>query len=231
MSGSAASRIAVVTGAGSATGIGFAVARVLGHTGLRILIASTTDRILERAADLCREGIEATGVACDLTTENGVAALVAATQGGNQGEGLLCGAAIGEGQERLQAASGLGIHARRAREKAAAPRQPGQVAPRKTKAQVMEQLVASVNVDLPRSLVGQEIQRLFCFSIVVPEARHALVVDAHFLEAVIVRTGVPHLVILPLGKFHDIPPELIFYRMHNRLKAPCLRTFHFICPG
>lgn len=81
MSGSAASRIAVVTGAGSATGIGFAVARVLGHTGLRILIASTTDRILERAADLCREGIEATGVACDLTTENGVAALVAATQG------------------------------------------------------------------------------------------------------------------------------------------------------
>ena len=81
MSGAAASRIAVVTGAGSATGIGFAVARVLGHTGLRILIASTTDRILERAADLCREGIEATGVACDLTTENGVAALVAATQG------------------------------------------------------------------------------------------------------------------------------------------------------
>jgi len=82
VSGAAASRVAVVTGAGSATGIGFAVARVLGHTGLRILIASTTDRILERAADLRREGIEATGVACDLTTENGVAALVAAAQGG-----------------------------------------------------------------------------------------------------------------------------------------------------
>ncbi len=81
MSGAAASRVAIVTGAGSATGIGFAVARVLGHTGLRILIASTTDRILERAADLRREGIEATGIACDLTTETGVAALVAATQG------------------------------------------------------------------------------------------------------------------------------------------------------
>jgi 3-oxoacyl-[acyl-carrier protein] reductase len=81
VSGAAASRVAIVTGAGSATGIGFAVARVLGHTGLRILIASTTDRILERAADLRREGIEATGIACDLTTETGVAALVAATQG------------------------------------------------------------------------------------------------------------------------------------------------------
>ena len=82
MSDATASRVAVVTGAGSATGIGFAIARMLGHSGLRILIASTTDRILERAADLRREGIEATGVACDLTTENGVAALVAAAQGG-----------------------------------------------------------------------------------------------------------------------------------------------------
>jgi 3-oxoacyl-[acyl-carrier protein] reductase len=82
VSGAAASRIAVVTGAGSATGIGFAIARALGHTGLRVLIASTTDRIHERAADLRRVGIEATGVACDLTTEHGVAALVAAAQGG-----------------------------------------------------------------------------------------------------------------------------------------------------
>jgi 3-oxoacyl-[acyl-carrier protein] reductase len=82
VSGAAASRVAVVTGAGSATGIGFAVARSLGHTGLRILIASTTDRIHERAADLRREDIYATGVACDLTSEAGVAALVAAAGGG-----------------------------------------------------------------------------------------------------------------------------------------------------
>ena len=82
MSGAAASRVAVVTGAGSATGIGFAIARALGHTGLRILIASTTDRIHERAADLRREDIDATGVACDLTSEAGVAALVAAAGGG-----------------------------------------------------------------------------------------------------------------------------------------------------
>lgn len=82
MSGAAASGVAVVTGAGSATGIGIAVARALGRTGLRVVIASTTDRIHERAADLRREGIEATGVACDLTTEAGVAAFVAAADGG-----------------------------------------------------------------------------------------------------------------------------------------------------
>ncbi|HSW34420.1 MAG TPA: SDR family NAD(P)-dependent oxidoreductase, partial [Steroidobacteraceae bacterium] len=82
VSGAAASRVAVVTGAGSATGIGFAIARALGHTGLRVLIASTTDRVHERAADLRREGMESTGVACDLTTETGVAALVAAAQSG-----------------------------------------------------------------------------------------------------------------------------------------------------
>ena len=82
MTGSATSRVAVVTGAGSATGIGFAIARVFGLAGMRVVIASTTDRIHERAADLRRAGIEATAVACDLTSENGVAALVAAAQGG-----------------------------------------------------------------------------------------------------------------------------------------------------
>jgi 3-oxoacyl-[acyl-carrier protein] reductase len=81
VSGAAASRRAVVTGAGSATGIGYAVARVLGRTGMHVVIVSTTDRIHERAADLRRKDIDATGVACDLTSEAGVAALVAATQG------------------------------------------------------------------------------------------------------------------------------------------------------
>jgi len=78
----AASRVAVVTGAGSATGIGFAIARALGSAGQRVLIASTTDRIHERVADLRREGIDAIGVVCDLMSETGVAALVAAAQGG-----------------------------------------------------------------------------------------------------------------------------------------------------
>lgn len=88
MSGAAASRVAVVTGAGSATGIGFAIARSLGLAGLRVLIASTTDRIHERVADLQRDGIDASGVACDLTSESGVATLVEAAEGGD-GVGVL----------------------------------------------------------------------------------------------------------------------------------------------
>jgi len=83
VSGAAASRVAVVTGAGSATGIGFAIGRALGRAGLRVLIVSTTDRIHERAAELRREGFDATGVACDLTSEAGVAALIAAAGGGD----------------------------------------------------------------------------------------------------------------------------------------------------
>ena len=69
-------RHAVVTGAGSPTGIGFAIAQALGAAGHALLIASTTDRIHERAAELRAAGHDARGVACDLTSEAGVAALV-----------------------------------------------------------------------------------------------------------------------------------------------------------
>jgi len=74
-------RLAVVTGSGSPTGIGFAIARALGAAGHALLVASTTDRIHERAAELRAAGIDAQGVACDLTSEAGVAALVAAAAG------------------------------------------------------------------------------------------------------------------------------------------------------
>lgn len=80
MSASGAGHIAVVTGAGSATGIGFAIARALGRAGLRPVIASTTHRIQERVSELRNEGIDVTGVVCDLTTKPGVAALVAAAE-------------------------------------------------------------------------------------------------------------------------------------------------------
>jgi len=70
--------LAVVTGAGSPTGIGFAIARALGAAGHPLLIASTTDRIHERAAELRAAGCDARGVAGDLTSEDGVAALVVA---------------------------------------------------------------------------------------------------------------------------------------------------------
>ncbi|MCT9929654.1 SDR family oxidoreductase [Planotetraspora sp. A-T 1434] len=60
-------RAAIVTGAGSADGIGFACARRLASDGMRVVISSTTDRIQERAARLREEGADAVGVAADLT--------------------------------------------------------------------------------------------------------------------------------------------------------------------
>ena len=45
-------RVALISGAGSATGIGFAAARALGELGARVAITSTTERINERVASL-----------------------------------------------------------------------------------------------------------------------------------------------------------------------------------
>jgi 3-oxoacyl-[acyl-carrier protein] reductase len=55
---------ALVTGAGSTEGIGFACARQLARLGARVAVVSTTDRIHQRAAEL---GIEAVGLVADLT--------------------------------------------------------------------------------------------------------------------------------------------------------------------
>jgi 3-oxoacyl-[acyl-carrier protein] reductase len=73
--------LAIVTGAGSPTGIGFAIARALGAAGHPLLVTSTTSRIEERAAELRGAGCVASGVACDLTDERGVARLVASAGG------------------------------------------------------------------------------------------------------------------------------------------------------
>jgi 3-oxoacyl-[acyl-carrier protein] reductase len=73
-------KVAIVTGAGSADGIGFASARALAALGARVVIASTTERIHERAEDLADLGGEATGVVADLTTADGVDALIAAAR-------------------------------------------------------------------------------------------------------------------------------------------------------
>ncbi len=61
--------VAVVTGAGSPTGIGFATARALARVGHCLMIVSTTDRIKERAVELRAEGHEAHAVVADLTSE------------------------------------------------------------------------------------------------------------------------------------------------------------------
>lgn len=76
--------LAVVTGAGSATGIGFAIAQALGRAGHPLVVASTSGRIAQRVDELRRAGFEARGVACDLTTEAGVAALLGEADGGER---------------------------------------------------------------------------------------------------------------------------------------------------
>lgn len=72
-----AGRTALVTGAGSPTGIGFASARALGELGARVVVTATTDRSHERAAELVAEGIDAVGVVARLDSEPEVAALAA----------------------------------------------------------------------------------------------------------------------------------------------------------
>jgi 3-oxoacyl-[acyl-carrier protein] reductase len=68
--------IALITGAGSPTGIGFAVARALGRAGHRIAITSMTARILDRALELRALGLDAVGFAADLTDPKGVSDLI-----------------------------------------------------------------------------------------------------------------------------------------------------------
>jgi 3-oxoacyl-[acyl-carrier protein] reductase len=60
-------RHALVTGAGSPTGIGFACARLLGELGACVTVAATSDRVHERAAELRSAGIDARSVTGDLT--------------------------------------------------------------------------------------------------------------------------------------------------------------------
>ena len=72
-----AGRVALVTGAGSPTGIGFATAKILGQGGARVAVASTTHRIHERVAELEREGISASGHVGDLMADGAAARLIA----------------------------------------------------------------------------------------------------------------------------------------------------------
>jgi 3-oxoacyl-[acyl-carrier protein] reductase len=68
-------RVAIVTGAGSPTGIGMAAARGLVAEGARVVLGATSDRVHERAAEL---GPAAVGVVADLTVDGAADALVEA---------------------------------------------------------------------------------------------------------------------------------------------------------
>jgi 3-oxoacyl-[acyl-carrier protein] reductase len=70
-------RHALVTGAGSPTGIGIACARAIGRLGATVTIAATSDRIHDRCAELRADGIEADAVTGDLTVPEQVEAVVA----------------------------------------------------------------------------------------------------------------------------------------------------------
>jgi 3-oxoacyl-[acyl-carrier protein] reductase len=59
--------VAVVTGAGSSTGIGFAVCRRLGELGAAVALTATTERVHDRVRDLEEADVRATGVVADLT--------------------------------------------------------------------------------------------------------------------------------------------------------------------
>jgi 3-oxoacyl-[acyl-carrier protein] reductase len=71
-------RTALVTGAGSPTGIGMACARLLAACGARVVVAATTDRVDARVAELWATGAVAAGVVADLTTAEGADAVVSA---------------------------------------------------------------------------------------------------------------------------------------------------------
>jgi 3-oxoacyl-[acyl-carrier protein] reductase len=59
--------VALISGCGSKTGIGFACARTLAQLGARVALTATTDRVHVRAEELRREGAEATAAVGDLT--------------------------------------------------------------------------------------------------------------------------------------------------------------------
>jgi len=59
-------KVALITGAGSPQGIGFATARLLAQQGSKIAITSTTERIEERARALAAEGADVFAFPADL---------------------------------------------------------------------------------------------------------------------------------------------------------------------
>ena len=69
-------KVALITGAGSPQGIGFATARLLAQQGAKIAITSTTKRIEARARELAEEGAEVFAFPTDLRDHAGTHMLV-----------------------------------------------------------------------------------------------------------------------------------------------------------
>src|SRR5438445_7517838 len=84
------SRHALVTGCGSARGIGFASARILTRLGARVSITSTTERIHERAKE---SGADMFAVVADLTDRTQALSVAAAARGAHGPIDILVNAA------------------------------------------------------------------------------------------------------------------------------------------
>ena len=69
-------KVCLVTGAGSDNGIGFWTAKLLGELGGKVIIVSTTDRIIKRQAELTNMGIDAKGMVADLMDRTAVRNLI-----------------------------------------------------------------------------------------------------------------------------------------------------------
>jgi len=69
-------KVALITGVGSAQGIGFATARLLAREGSKIAITSTTERIQQRARELAAEGADVFASPADLRDHGRTHALV-----------------------------------------------------------------------------------------------------------------------------------------------------------
>lgn len=64
-------RRALITGAGSETGIGFHTARLLAGSGIEVYLTGHSDRVLKRSDELNRRGFTAYGLAADVTSALG----------------------------------------------------------------------------------------------------------------------------------------------------------------
>jgi 3-oxoacyl-[acyl-carrier protein] reductase len=73
-------RVALVTGCGSAHGIGFASARLLSRLGASVAITSATDRIRERGQELRAQGRDVFADVADLTRPEDAMALIASIE-------------------------------------------------------------------------------------------------------------------------------------------------------
>lgn len=70
-------RVALVTGAGAADGIGFASAVALGELGASVVVTGLTSRVEQRAVELADSGVPCLAVMADLTDESQVVDLMA----------------------------------------------------------------------------------------------------------------------------------------------------------